>query len=81
MLERKDFYVVVWGFFLVLIILFSARVEAGALADQRQFTESRSNLSEKFLIHLGIPKCLVVFLWSQGSREGDNNNNTIFIVH
>lgn len=49
------------------------------LADQRQFTKSISNSSEKFQIHLGIPKCLVMFLCSQGNREEDNNT-TIFIV-
>lgn len=61
-------------------MLFSAKVEAGTLADQKQFTKIISNSSEKFQIHLGIPKCLVVFLWSQGNREEDNKN-IIFIVH
>lgn len=70
-----------WQFSFFLIVLFSAKVEAGTLADQKQFTKSISDSSEKFQIHLGNPKCLVVFQWSQGSREEDNNNNTILTVH
>lgn len=69
-----------WYFFFFLIILFSAKTEAGALADQKQFNKSISNLSEKFQILLGILKYLLVFLSSQGSREVDNNT-TVFTVH
>ena len=58
----------------------SANIEPRALADQKQFTKSISHLSEKFQIYLEIPKYLLVFLWSQGSREEDNNT-TVFTVH
>lgn len=55
-------------------------MEPRAPADQKQFTKSVSHLSEKFQIYLEIPKYLLVFLWSQGSREEDNTT-TVFIVH
>lgn len=55
-------------------------MEPRAPADQKQFTKSISHLSEKFQIYLEIPEYLLVFLWSQGSREEDNTT-TIFIVH
>lgn len=45
----------------------------------RPETVSISNLSEKFQIYLEIPKYLLVFLSSQGSREVDNNT-MVFIV-
>lgn len=68
------------GVFFFVITLFSAKVEAETLTDQRQFTNRLSNSSEKFQIHLGISKSFLVFLSLRGSTEEDNNNG-IFKQH